>query len=113
MTSGESRHRRATSPRFLRAALSALGLILIPATSPSAFAETRGYVVSMIHTATYGDKDTCPKGGNGGNRETRERRLIAYGLSKEEAAKIAASTADEIMSNSVVEGFDKPADGAS
>lgn len=45
---------------FGRAAgvLPALTLML---TGASAAAETRGYVVSMIHTATYGDQDTCPR----------------------------------------------------
>src|SRR4029077_1809395 len=70
--------------------------------SPSAFAETRGYAISMIHTATYGDKDTCPQGGNGGNRDVKIRRLIAQGKTEEEAIKIADNVQDEVANNPVV-----------
>lgn len=77
--------------------------VLFLGAAPSASAETRGYVISLIHTATYGDVDACPQGGNGGNRETRERRFIAEGLSKEEAAKRASGDVqqDQLANNAV------------
>lgn len=56
--------------------------------APSASAETRGYVISMIHTATYGDKSTCPNGGNGGPTDIKVRRLMEQGYTKDQATKI-------------------------
>ena len=70
--------------------LRALGLLLIPLLSspPSAEAETRGYVISMIHTATYANPDTCPAGGNGGPLQFRTRRLMDQGYSEEAALRV-------------------------
>src|SRR3954471_20576724 len=60
--------------------------------SAGASAETRGYVISMIHTATYGNDDNCPQGGNGGPTDIRVRRLMQEkGLGKEEALKIVGN----------------------
>ena len=53
-------------------------------------AETRGYVFSMIHTATYGDKSNCPAGGNGGPPEIKKRIFMRQGYTAEQAAKIVA-----------------------
>ncbi|MBX7201190.1 MAG: hypothetical protein K1X51_17625 [Rhodospirillaceae bacterium] len=72
---------------FSRAAGALPTLTLMLAGGP-AVAETRGYVVSMIHTATYGDQDTCPKGGNGGPTDIKVRRLMEQGYTKDQATKI-------------------------
>ncbi len=58
------------------------------AAAESDAAETRGYVISMVHTATYADTDHCPMGGNGGPVELRTRRLIGAGYSESEAREI-------------------------
>ncbi|MEJ0035358.1 MAG: hypothetical protein WDO68_04650 [Gammaproteobacteria bacterium] len=64
------------------------GLILLPA---QAFAETRGYVFSMIHTAAYGgDKSNCPGGGNGGPAEIKVRIVMRQGYTREQADEIVA-----------------------
>ena len=58
---------------------------LLVASSPSVLAESRGYVISMVHTATYSNTDTCPQGGNGGPTEFRKRRLFPFGCHGERA----------------------------
>ncbi len=75
-------------------ALSAAAQLALPGTAES---ETRGYVFSMIHVATYGeakagDGSVCPKGGNGGTPEIKVRTLMTKGYSKEEARKLVASS---------------------
>jgi hypothetical protein len=59
--------------------------------SATAAAETRGYAISLIHTATYSDKGNCPSGGNGSTTEIHERILMAQGLTKEQADKVLTS----------------------
>ena len=71
-------------------AAAALALVLVGAT-PAAFAETRGYVISMVHTATWRNTDTCPQGDNGGLSDLKTRRLVGRGYSEEEARAILAS----------------------
>jgi hypothetical protein len=66
----------------------ALVLAAVPAT---AAAETRGYVISMVHTATYADTDTCPRGDNGSLADLKTRRLVRRGFSEEEAIAILAN----------------------
>ena len=66
-------------------------LLVVAYAPPSAFGETRGYVISMIHTATYSDTDTCPQGGNGGPLQLRKRRLVGAGFSEEAALTIIAN----------------------
>jgi hypothetical protein len=53
-------------------------------------AESRGYVISMVHTASYANPDHCPKGGNGGPEDFRKKRLLSLGLTEAEAAKQVA-----------------------
>ena len=67
---------------------SSVALVALGGAAPTAFAETRGYVISMIHTATYAHTDTCPAGGNGGTVEIRTRRLLGAGFNQEEALRI-------------------------
>ena len=57
----------------------------------SAQAETRGYVISWLATATYVDdlKDACPNGGNGGIVEMNIRALARLpGMTVEKAREI-------------------------
>ena len=76
-----------------RVAIYCAGLLVLTATAdPSATsAETRGYVISMVHTATYGDTDTCPQGDNGGLADLKTRRLVQRGFSEDEAIFILAN----------------------
>ena len=67
---------------------SGVSLVGVAGTPPTASAETRGYVISMIHTATYANADTCPGGGNGGTVEIRTRRLLGAGFDEEAALRI-------------------------
>src|SRR5689334_14996858 len=62
-------------------------------------AETRGFVFSMVHLATWGeekagDGSVCPKGGNGGTPENRVRELIGKGYSKPEAEQLLTQLGD-------------------
>lgn len=56
-----------------------------------AAAETRGYVFSMFHTAAYGDKSNCPKGGNGGLAEVKEKIIMRQGYTREQAKAFIAA----------------------
>ena len=89
MTAGGMRPRRPFRARPYGAALAAIALALVLAGAPrAASAEIRGYVV---HTATYGDTDTCPQGDNGGLADLKTRRLVRRGFSEEEARAILAN----------------------
>ena len=85
--------------RFFRAGLAGAGLaaavpalvLILAGAPPAASAETRGYVISMVHTATWGDTDTCPQGDNGGLADLKMRRLVRRGFSEEEARAILAA----------------------
>lgn len=57
----------------------------------NAMAETRGYVISLIHTATYSNQDNCPNGGNGGVVDLKMRILQDQGYTKEQASRILAN----------------------
>ncbi len=78
-----------------------LPLFIALCTPSSAFGETRGYVISMFHTATYANTDTCPAGGNGGLLELRTRRLVSAGFSEEEALTIIANGGRDEAGNRV------------
>lgn len=56
-----------------------------------ASAETRGYAISLIHTATYSNDDNCPGGGNGDLIEIKKRILARMGYTEEEATYILAN----------------------
>ena len=92
MIADRSRPRRPSRAGLAGAGLLALALVSVLVGAPSAaFAETRGYVISMVHTATYGDTDTCPRGDNGGLADLKTRRLVRRGFSEAEAIAILAS----------------------
>lgn len=54
-------------------------------------AETRGYAISVVHTATYSNDDNCPKGGMGGVVDIKKRAYMSLGYTKEQAAKLLAT----------------------
>ncbi len=72
----------------------ALALVLGGIGAPDASAETRGYVISMVHTATWANADTCPQGDNGGLTALKVRRLVGRGFSEAEARTILATGVD-------------------
>ena len=74
--------------------LAVLALALGGIAVPDALAETRGYVISMVHTATWANTDTCPQGDNGGLTALKLRRLVGRGFSEEEARTILATGVD-------------------
>ena len=85
-------HRSAFLPRLAGVCLAAVTLAPVLAGVPAtASAETRGYVISMVHTATYASPDTCPRGYNGGLADLKVRRLVRRGFSEEEAVAILAN----------------------
>ena len=61
----------------------------------SAAAETRGYVVSWFHTATYVSPDNCPNGENPGTFDYREQNLMKLGYTKEQALALMTSPKSE------------------
>ena len=92
MTTGGARPRKNLPAGLAGACLAALAAALVLAGAPSvASAETRGYVISMVHTATYANTDTCPRGYNGGLADLKVRRLVRRGFSEEEAIAILAN----------------------
>ncbi len=69
-----------------------LSLVGISLSSTKTFAaETRGYVISMVHTATYYDDKTCPDGTNGSRPDVLIRRVMNDGYDREEAIRIVSS----------------------
>ena len=79
-------------PGLAGACLPSLVLAAVLVGAPAnAFAETRGYVISMVHTATYANTDTCPQGYNGSLADLKVRRLVRRGFSEEEATAILAN----------------------
>lgn len=89
--------------RLIRVGIVGLWLpaIALAGTASPAAAETRGYAISMIHTATYGDTDTCPAGMNGGPTEIKQRRLMEKGYSAEEALRIIGNDGKDEDGNRV------------
>ncbi|MDD9896484.1 MAG: hypothetical protein OXU24_12015 [Gammaproteobacteria bacterium] len=90
MLSPESLQRRkVTWPGILVVlSLTFLGITLFPLHVLAE--ETRGYVVSMVHTATYYDELTCPNGTNGSRPDVLIRRVMADGYDREEAIRIVS-----------------------
>lgn len=64
-------------------------------------ADTRGYVISLIHTATHADPANCPQGGNGGVVDLKMRVLMDLGHSREQAAAIIANNGRDAQGNYV------------
>ena len=90
MTAADVR-RRKPFRKMLTAGLAAAAVVLALVGAPTtAQAETRGYVISMVHTATWGNTDTCPRGDNGGLSDLKVRRLVGRGFSEAEARAILA-----------------------
>ena len=89
--------------RLIRAGVFGVWLpaIALAGTPSFALAETRGFAISMIHTATYGDTDTCPVGMNGGPTEIKQGRLMAQGYSAEDALRIIANDGKDEDGNTV------------
>ncbi|MEE2636863.1 MAG: hypothetical protein VYE68_06480 [Acidobacteriota bacterium] len=85
MRPGDARERQGRWTVIVGGWLPIMATFTIPL---SVGAETRGYVISMIHTATYANSDTCAQGGNGGPLEFRTRRLVGLGYSEEKALQI-------------------------
>lgn len=79
------------SSRYFTAAAICSTALASLLTAATASAESRGYAISLIHTATYADKGNCPKGGNGGVVEIKRKILHGLGYSDEQATKILAN----------------------
>ncbi len=80
-TRGGSRHLGFTGSAL------AVALLFNLVSTPS-LAETRGYAIQLIHTATYPTKEDCPAGGNGGNADIQKRILLSRGYSEAQAVAI-------------------------
>jgi hypothetical protein len=80
-----------THPTQITIWLSILLVLLISMPLIANGEETRGYVISMIHTATYVDEQTCPQGTNGLPPDILLRRVMGAGYSEEEAFRILTS----------------------
>lgn len=59
--------------------------------STGASAETRGYAISLIHTATYAHEENCPQGGNGDLFDIQKRILMRHGYTEEQATTLIAN----------------------
>ena len=76
---------------FFRPFVAGLSLLSLsfPLVASEENSETRGFVISMIHTATYYDEQTCPEGTNGSRPDVLIRRVMRDGYDREEAIRIA------------------------
>lgn len=88
MSTGDPRHRRPVGAGLIAICAPALALALVLGVSSNAFAESRGWVISMVHTATYANDAACPVDGPVTPEEVRLRWLMRKGLAKEEAQAI-------------------------
>ena len=78
---------------YIRLIFSASALLLGVFAPHIAFGEkkeVRGFVISMVHTATYYDEQTCPEGTNGSRPDVLIRRVMRDGYSREEAVRIVS-----------------------
>ena len=78
---------------FFRPFVAGLSLLSLsfPLVAGEENSETRGFVISMIHTATYYDDRTCPEGTNGSRPDVLIRRVMGDGYDREEAIRIVSS----------------------
>jgi hypothetical protein len=83
MSARDARHQRRFRALFVGICLPAIGFSL--GASSNASAESRGWVISMVHTATYANKDACPVGGPVTPEQVQIRALVRKGLTEEEA----------------------------
>lgn len=74
--------------RLVATRRSLLWIPLLMLVSAISSAETRGYVISMLHTATHEDPRNCPNGGNPDNGETRIKIYRSLGYSEEKIAEM-------------------------
>jgi hypothetical protein len=91
MNAWDSRHQRPFRALFAGICLPAVALSV--ATASNASAETRGWVVSMVHTATYANKDACPVDGPVTPEQVQIRALVRKGMTDEQA-KVAVGGRD-------------------
>ena len=78
---------------YIRLIVSASALLLGVFAPHIAFGqkkEVRGFVISMVHTATYYDDQTCPEGMNGTRPDVLIRRVMRDGYDREEAVRIVS-----------------------
>ncbi len=87
-TRSGSHSSRCCALTYLPALTVLLGAIAL---SSSADAESRGYAISLVHTATYSEQGNCPDGGNGSTTQIHERILMAQGFTKQQADQILTS----------------------
>lgn len=73
------------SRRLMRSLIAA---IVLGDLAMGAHAETRGFVVSSFHTATYSHPGNCPRGGNGASVDIQRRVLGRLGYGKAEVNQI-------------------------
>lgn len=71
--------------RFALSAALALWGVFSP---PASYAETRGFVLYYLHTATHGDPRNCPHGDNGGYANIKTTAFKLHGFSQEKIARI-------------------------
>lgn len=83
MSARDSRHQRPFRAVFIGICLPAIALVI--GASSDASAESRGWVISMVHTATYANEAACPVDGPVTPEEVRIRALVRKGLTEEEA----------------------------
>ena len=74
--------------RLVGSCMTCLPAFALALASPLAHAETRGYAIQLLHTATYAEKGNCPNGGNGSTTEIHVKILMDQGYSREQAVKM-------------------------
>ena len=88
---------------YIRLIVSASALLLGVFAPHIAFGqkkEVRGFVISMVHTATYYDEQTCPEGTNGSRPDVlirRVMRMVTVAKKPFVSLVVYALMADEMM----------------
>ena len=82
----------------------AVGVVALLSGSEAMAAQTYGYVVSSLSTATWNDYTTnCPKNLNGFRKDEQRRDLLAIGFTADEADKMLKSGGEEGVPRDVAE----------
>jgi hypothetical protein len=87
--------------KYTQLAAAAVGATVLALAAPAATAETRGYAISLIYTASYHSPENCPKGGNGGPKEMKTRILMSRGYTQEKALEIIGNDDTDEKGNRV------------
>ena len=103
-----SAQRTRWSRQFMASCGTAVMAVVGIAAASSARAETRGYVIQWIHTATYPQQDNCPDGGVLERPAVQRKILLSRGYTDEQASQIITYYGETIDGMNAPPKYDGP-----